>query len=95
MQKKGKQLTQQVCSYEILWLQQQHEFTILPATGHNSSLASVLLMFGIPIFNSDQFNDPIYSRQIKSCNCPDTKQSGKKGKKGTSKNCFTIKTITV
>lgn len=69
------QTTQRVRSYEILRLRQQNKFTVLPAAGHKSSVASMLLMFGMPIFNSDQFSDPIYRSQINSCNCPVIKQS--------------------
>lgn len=45
-------------------------------------------MFGLPIFNSNQFNDPIYRSQINSCNCPVTKHSGKQGQEGNFWNLF-------
>lgn len=45
-------------------------------------------MFEMPIFNSNQFNDPIYHRQINSCNCPVMKHSGKQGQEGNFRNLF-------
>lgn len=45
-----------------------------PSQSQNSAIASVLLMFGKPIFNSNHFNDPIYHSQMHSCNCSVMKQ---------------------
>lgn len=75
-------LTQRACSYETLWLRQQNKAMIRSVTGHNAFVASILLIFGMPVLNSDRFNDPAYCSWINCCNCPVTRLGGKQGWEG-------------